>query len=63
MLELYPISVFGRFIPYFIGTEAIVNIAACTALTVIFSAIAWWWWAMDTINEITKMFKTQYGTL
>ena len=57
----------GSLALYFIGTDTIVNIAACLALTVIsFFAIAWWWWAMDTINEITKMFKTnmeRYDTI
>lgn len=57
----------GSLALYFIGTDTIVNIAACLALTVIsFFAIAWWWWAMDTINEITQMFKTnmeRYDTI
>lgn len=57
----------GSLALYFIGTDEVVNIAACLALTVIsFFAIAWWWWAMDTITEITKMFKTnmeRYDTI
>ena len=32
--------------------------AACTVITLIsFLAIAWWWWAMDTIKDLVKMFQ------
>jgi len=48
----------GSLALYFIGTDTLVNMAACTVITLIsFLAIAWWWWAMDTIKDLVKMFQ------
>ena len=48
----------GSLALYFIGTDTLVNMAACAVITLIsFLAIAWWWWAMDTIKDLVKMFQ------
>ncbi len=58
MARILPIVyLMGSLLVITVGLDTWTNVLICTTLTLLSAfAIGWWWWAMDTIRELMKMF-------
>lgn len=58
MARILPIVyLMGSLLVITVGLDSWTNILICTTLTALSAfAIGWWWWAMDTIKSLMKMF-------
>lgn len=58
MARILPVVyLMGSLLVITVGLDSWSSILICVTLTALSAfAIGWWWWAMDTIRQIMKMF-------